>query len=107
MIDLKEFVGETIVAREVERKDRKHTFYFAEISAEEAEDLFLGVSQTDAKKNKGLRARIISAVVRDEKGGKAFTEKEANALPLWLANKLQEIALEVNALTEDKDAKKE
>ena len=107
MIDLKDFIGETIVARDVERKGKTHTFHFAEISAEEAEELFIGVSQTDQKKNKGLRARIIATIVRNEDGSRAFKESEANKLPLWLAQKLQELSLEVNALTEDKDAKKE
>lgn len=106
MIDLKDFIGETIVPQEVERKGKTHTFYIAEISAEEAEDLFLGISKTDEKKNKGLRARIIATVVRKEDGSRAFTEKEANALPLWLASKLQELAFKVNGLGET-DAKKE
>lgn len=109
MIDLKEFIGETIVARDIEHKGKTRTFHFAEISSEEAEELFIGVSKTDEKKNKGLRAKIIASVVRDEKGAKAFTVEEANKLPLWLVTRLQEEALDVNGLNEQKkdEAKKE
>lgn len=107
MIDLKDFIGETIVPHDVERKGKTLTFYFAEISAEEAEDLFSGISQTDPKKNKGLRSRVIATIVRNKDGSRAFTSAEANTLPLWLANKLQEFALQVNSLTGDETAKKE
>jgi hypothetical protein len=109
LYDLKEFIGEVIVSRDIEHKGKKQTFYFAEISSEEAEDLFLGISKTDEKKNRGLRSKIIASCVRDKEGAKAFTIEEANKLPLWLVAKLQDACLEVNGLTNEQkeETKKE
>jgi hypothetical protein len=97
MLDLSEFIGATSIEREVEFKGKKFTFHFRELSADEAETLFLSVD-ADPKKNKGLRNKIISKVLVTETGEPAFKPEEAGKLPNELANILNSIALEINGV---------
>ena len=97
MLDLTEFLGDTIVNREVSYKGKTKTFRFRELTADEAEGIFLSVD-ADPKKNKGLRNRIVSKVVVDADGNQAFKEADVGKLPNELANELQKIALEVNGI---------
>jgi len=97
MLDLTDFIGETVTKREVTFKGKTREFHFRELSSDEAESLFLNVD-SDPKKNKGLRNRIISKVLVTESGEAAFTEKEAGKLPNELANQLNSVALEINGV---------
>lgn len=97
MLDLSDFIGTTVVEREVEFKGKKRTFYFRELSADEAEAIFLN-ADADPKKNKGLRNKIISKVVVNENGEQAFKPEEAGKLPNDLSNALNTIALDVNGM---------
>lgn len=103
--DLKDFIGSTVTARDVEYKGNTRSFNFRELTAAEAETLFLGVD-SDPKKNKGLRNRVISKIVVDAEGNPALTESEAGALPNELANAIQKIALEVNGIGGSKEEAK-
>ena len=96
--ELAEFIGPTVVAREVEFKGNTRTFHFRELQADEAEGIFLGID-ADPKKNKGLRNRILAATLCDADGKPAITKDEAGKLPNDLANKLQTAALDVNGLS--------
>lgn len=96
--EISEFIGKTFVEREIELKDKKKVFYFREMSADEAEDFFAKIDAKDAKKNKGLRNRLLAAVVCDSEGKPALTEEQAGKLPNDLANKLQDASLEANGL---------
>lgn len=106
--ELTDFIGTTFVAREIEFKEKTKTFYFRELSADDAEDFF-GKVDKDAKKNKGLRNRLLAMIVCDADGKPALKEEQAGKLPNDLANKLQDAALEVNGLnkTAQDAAKKE
>jgi hypothetical protein len=95
--ELADFVGPGVITREVEYKGKTRSFHFHELKADEAEALFLGMD-TDPKKNKGLRNRILAATLCNEDGTPAITKDEAGKLPNDLANKLQTVALEVNGL---------
>jgi hypothetical protein len=97
MIDLTDFIGPTIVARDIEYKGKTKTFHFRELSADAVEKLFLGLD-SDPKKNKGLRNRIIAQGVATAEGDAAFTEAEAGQLPNELANLLQAASFDVNGL---------
>lgn len=97
MIDLTDFIGPSIVARDIEYKGKTKTFHFRELSADSVEKLFIGLD-ADPKKNKGLRNRIIAQGVATEDGENAFTEAEAGALPNELANLLQAASFDVNGL---------
>lgn len=99
MLDLSDFIGETIVEREVTYKGKTKTFRFRELTADEAEGIFLGVD-TDPKKNKGLRNKIVAKVVVDTDGNQALKEADVGKLPNGFANELQRIALEVNGIGE-------
>ena len=99
MLDLTEFLGDTIVDREVAYKGKTKVFRFRELTADEAEGIFLSVD-SDPKKNKGLRNRIVAKVVVDADGNQAFKEADVGKLPNELANELQKIALEVNGIGE-------
>lgn len=96
--ELSEFIGQTFVEREIEFKGKKKLFYFREMSADEAEDFFGKVDAKDQKKNKGLRNRLLAAIVCDGEGKSALTDEQAGKLPNDLANKLQDASLEVNGL---------
>lgn len=106
--DLSDFIGSPIVTRDVEFKGKTRTFNFRELSAGEAEGLFLGID-ADPKKNAGLRNRILQMALCDAAGAAVITEKDAAKLPNELANKLQAIVLEVNGIgkTAEGDAKKD
>lgn len=106
--DLHDFIGESFIARDITFKDKTRTFHFKELLADEAEEFF-GKIDKDAKKNKGLRNRLLALTLCDEKGKPAISEAEAGKLPNELANKLQDAALEVNGLnkTAQEEAKKE
>ena len=97
MLDLTGFVDLTPIARDVTYKGNTKTFYFRELGADEAETLFLGVD-SDPKKNKGLRNKIISQIVVTESGEKALKPEEAGKLPNELANALNAVALEINGV---------
>lgn len=94
-IDLTDFLGDVVVSREITHKGNTRTFHFRELSAGEAEDLFLGTAE-DGKIKKGTRAKIIAAIWCDEAGEPAATAADVAKLPNSLAQKLQDIALEVN-----------
>ena len=85
------------------------TFVFRKLMAGEAETLFSGVKKDGT--NKGLRNRVIAAVVsvKSEEGEVACTVEDAKNITNELANKLQTIALEVNGLGggEKKDSEDE
>ncbi len=106
--ELSEFIGQTFVEREIEFKGKTKKFYLRELSADEAEEFFAKVDK-DAKKNKGLRNRLLAMIVCGTDGKPALTEAEAGKLPNDLANKLQDAALEANGLnkTAQDAAKKE
>lgn len=107
--ELKDFLGESFTARDVTFKNKTRTFYFKELKAGEAEEFF-GKIDKDAKKNKGLRDRLLAMVMCDSKGnGNWISEAEAHELPNEFANKLQDAALEVNGLNKaaQEEAKKE
>lgn len=95
--EISEFIGQTFVEREIEFKGKKKPFYFRELSADEAEDFFAKVDK-DAKKNKGLRNRLLAMIVCGSDGKAALTEEQAGKLPNDLANKLQDASLDVNGL---------
>jgi hypothetical protein len=95
--ELAEFIGPTHQKKSITHKGSSRDFYFRELSADVAEELF-GAVDKDPKKNKGLRNRILAKIVCNEDGSDALTEKEAGRLPIDLANKLQTAALEVNGL---------
>lgn len=95
--DLVEFIGTTYVAKDIEFKGKTRTFHFKELSADAAEEFF-SVVDKDAKKNKGLRNRLLALILCDENGNAALDEKQAGKLPNDLANKLQVAALEINGL---------
>jgi hypothetical protein len=95
--ELAEFIGTTFVGRDIEFKGKTKTFYFRELSADDAEEFF-GKVDKDAKKNKGLRNRLLAMIVCDDKGNAALNAEQAGKLPNDLANKLQDAALEVNGL---------
>lgn len=97
MIDLTDFLGPNIVARDIEYKGKTKTFHFRELSADAVEKLFLGLD-SDPKKNKGLRNRIIAQGVTTEEGEVAFTETEAGQLPNEFANLLQAASFDINGL---------
>lgn len=104
--DLKEFIGDTVVTREVEFKGKKKEFHFLELGAGESEDFFLGIEKEkkkikdDLDKNRGLRSKVLEKILCTKDGKPAITAEEADAIPLKLANTLQEIALDVNGLTQ-------
>lgn len=106
--DLAEFIGNSFIARDITFKGKTKTFYFRELSADEAEEFFAKVDK-DPKKNKGLRNRLLALTVCDDKGKQALTEEQAGKLPTLLANDLQDAALEVNGLNKkaEEEAKKE
>jgi hypothetical protein len=95
--DLAEFIGTTYVDRDIEFKGRTHKFYFRLLMADEAEEFFSNIDK-DPKKNRGLRNRLLSKIICDDKGGLTLKPEEAGKLPNELANKLQDAALEVNGL---------
>lgn len=97
MLDLSDFIDTAPTQREITYKGKKKTFYFRELGADEAEALFLGVD-SDPKKNKGLRNKIIAQIVVTESGEKAFKVEDAGKLPNELANALNAVALEVNGV---------
>jgi hypothetical protein len=97
MLDLTDFIGSTFVERDIEFKGKTKKFHYRELSADEAESLFLGVD-ADPKKNKGLRNKILSQVIVTEAGEKALKPEEAGKLPNELANILNAIALEINGV---------
>lgn len=95
--ELSDFIGTSVVPRDVEHKGKKRTFHFRELSEDESEKLFSGVKADGV--NKGLRKRIIAASVCTETGEPALSVEEAGKLPNTLANSLQAIALEINGFT--------
>lgn len=107
--DLSDFIGDAFVSRDITFKGKTKTFYFRELLADEAEDFLGGIDAKDAKKNKGLRNRLLALVIADEKGKPALSVEHAGKLPNELANKLQDAALEVNGLNKSAqdEAKKE
>lgn len=102
MLDLTEFLGTPIVPRDVPYKGKTRTFHFLELCADDAEGVFLN-AESDPKKNKGLRNKIIAKVVCDESGAAAMTPTEAGKLPNELSNALVSIALEINGLGKKAD----
>lgn len=106
--DLNDFIGESFIARDITFKNKTRKFYFKELLADEAEEFFSKIDK-DAKKNKGLRNRLLALTVCDGTGKTALSEAEAGKLPNELANKLQDAALEVNGLNKvaQEEAKKE
>jgi hypothetical protein len=95
--DLAEFIGTTFVDRDIEFKGKTRKFYFRQLMADEAEEFFSKIDK-DPKKNKGLRNRLLSQIVCDEKGELTLKPEDAGKLPNELANKLQDAALEANGL---------
>jgi len=96
-------VGETLIAaRVIKYKGNEKEFHFRELNGDEAETAFGEVSKDDASKNKGLRNRILAATWCDPDGNPIATAEEIGAqVPVGLANKLQQAALDVNGLIED------
>ncbi len=75
------------------------TFVFRKLGAGEAESLFEGVKKDG--RNKGLRNRVIAAIVSAKSpDGEEIpcTAEDAKQITNELANELQTIALEVNGL---------
>lgn len=97
-IDINDFIGSQIVSKEIQYKGKSREFKFLELTAGQAEDLFLGI---DAEEKRGLRAKVIVAIVCDDAGNPAFTTEEANKLPNALATRLQEAALEINGVGQE------
>ncbi len=103
MLDVKDFIGEGFVSCVVinPQTKKERTFKIVELDAGIAEKLFIGFSKDNQQKNKGLRSKIVAEGVLNDAGDeKAFTFDEAQKLPLWLANALQDHIFQVNGLTE-------
>lgn len=93
-----------VLSRAFEYQGDSHSAHFLELSASDAEDLFLDLGGEEGQK-KGLRAKVIAAIVCDEQGNSVLSEEDAGKLPNALATKLQELALEANGVgAGDKDA---
>jgi len=98
-----DLIGNPVVARDVKYRGKTKALYFRELSAGEAEDLFLGLAD-DPKASKGLRARMIAACVCDGEGNPAMTVDEAAKLPNAFSAALQAICIDVNGLNDDGQA---
>ncbi len=96
--NLKDFIGDTIHERDLTRGDKVLKIRVRELSANEIENLFIGVDANDPKKNKGLRNRVIALSVVGEDDKPAFTDATAGALPNDTANQMQAIVFEVNGI---------
>lgn len=104
--ELQDFIGETIVAREIEHKGNSRTFHFRELTAHDTEELFLNPAVKNST-NKGLRAKIIAKIVCRPDGSAMFTKEEADTLPNSLATNLQEVCIDINGLNQkDEEAEK-
>lgn len=95
-----DLIGNPVVARDVKYRGKTKTLHFRELSAGEAEDLFLGIAN-DPSAQKGLRARMIAACVCDAEGHPLMDEAEAAKLPNALSTKLQAICIDVNELSDE------
>lgn len=98
-----ELIGNPVHQRDVKYRGKTKPVHFRELSAGEAEDLFLGVD-SDPKASKGLRARMIAACVCDEHGSPLMDEAEAAKLPNAFSAVLQNVCIEVNGLNDDGQA---
>lgn len=94
-----DLIGNPVVSRSVEYRGKTKPMHFRELSAGEAEDLFLGLS-ADPKASKGLRDRMIAACVCDAEGKPLMDEAEAAKLPNAFSTVLQSICIEVNGLSD-------
>lgn len=95
-----DLIGSPVVSRDVQYRGKTKALHFRELSAGEAEDLFLGLSN-DPKASKGLRARMIAACVCDADGKPLMNEAEAARLPNAFSAALQAICIDVNGLSEE------
>lgn len=103
--DLQEFAAAP-VAKEITHNGKTKTFYFKELSADEAENLFDIATEdgkTDKKKTKGLDNRILAATLCNAAGATEVTPDEIGKLPAAFRRKLATEAMEVNGLGAKKD----
>lgn len=98
-----DLIGNPVVSRDVKYRGKSKAMHFRELSAGEAEDLFLGIG-SDPKASKGLRARMIAACACDAEGRPLMDEAEAAKLPNAFSAELQAICIEVNGLDDDGQA---
>lgn len=90
-----------VVARNITVNGKEETVHVKEISADESAkifDVFDENQKLDKKRSKGLRNRVIATCIVNEDGSPIGDEEAAGKIPVRLANKLQKIAMEVNAL---------
>jgi hypothetical protein len=94
-----------IVEREIEVHGKKRTVHVREIPSIEAEELFdilLEDGKVDTEKGKTLRSRTIAMCICKKDGTPIGTAEEIRKkIGPSMANKLRDLAMEVNSLTPD------
>jgi hypothetical protein len=107
--EINDFAGSQVQDRKIEYKGKTKTFYFRELDAGEAEDLFSIFTGLDdrqrAKASKGFRNKVLAKILCDEDGAPNLSVEDAAGIRNQLAVKLMDAALEVNGLDTKKDEK--
>ena len=107
--DIQDFIGQQFQDRDIEYKGKTKKFFFRELDAGEAEELFSVFNGLDDKqraiKSKGFRNKVLAKILCDAAGASTLTAEDAARIPNQLAIQLQKAALEVNGLNSDKDGK--
>jgi hypothetical protein len=101
LADLADFAGPAVVTRDVEFRGKSKKYHFRDLPQADIEKLFLKGPKDPDEGNKGLRARIIAAVLTDELGNPVMTADEAGQINSQLSKVLAAIAMDVNGLSDD------
>lgn len=111
LTEINDFVGSQVQERDIEYKGKTKTFYFRELDAGEAEELFSIFTGLDDKqraiKSKGFRNKVLAKIVCDKNGEPCLTVEDAARIRNQLAIKLMDAAMEVNGLNTAKGDKPE
>jgi len=101
LADLADFAGPSIVTREVSFRGKTKNYHFRDLPQADIEKLFLKAPNATDDGGKGLRARILAAVMTDEQGNSLMTAEEAGQINNQLAKVLAKVAFDVNGLSPD------
>jgi hypothetical protein len=99
LVDLADFAGPAIVTREVTFRGKKKNYQFRDLPQADIEKLFLKAPNATDDGGKGLRARVLAAVMADEQGNPVMTAEEAGQINNQLAKVLAVVAFDVNGLS--------
>lgn len=102
-----DMIGPKIVPKEIVHNGVTRTFYFRQVSGEEADTLLVGMidlesGKVDRTKMKGNAGRELAIALVDADGNQLATAEEINSLPAGLRSKLEAALKQVTGVQSEK-----